>query len=250
MKLISLNTWGCRVAEAIFEYIRKNSDSTEIFCFQEILKGGNGKTDRGEIKSAYEDIAKLLPNHTGYFSEYEDCGYYGESFKNLDFKFGLACFARTDFKQSFVEATSLLDLDKKWKDYSGRFAMGTSFAIKVSDYVVINVHGIWQNSIKGDTEAKIEQSEKILDFTEKINGKKIICGDFNLLPDTRSIKILGEKYRNLVDEYKITDTRGTLYTKEFRYSDYIFVDKNISVESFSVSNVNVSDHLPLVLGFN
>ena len=32
-----------------------------------ILKGGDGKTNRDEIKSAYEDIAKLLSNHTGYF---------------------------------------------------------------------------------------------------------------------------------------------------------------------------------------
>ena len=249
MTLLSLATWGCRIKEPIFEYIRKNSESTDIFCFQEILKGGTGKTERGETKSAYEDIAKLLPNYVGYFSEYGEGGYFSESSKNLDFKYGIACFVRTNLKQSFAETVRLFEPERKWNDYSGRFAAGVALAIQVENYAVINVHGLWQGSIKTDTEAKIEQSKKVLTLAQKTEGQKIICGDFNLLPDTKSIKMLGDKYKNLIKEYGIKNTRSSLYPKEIRYADYAFTDKDITVNDFSVPDLNVSDHLPLVLDF-
>lgn len=247
---MSLNTWGCRIREPIFEFIKNNAESTDIFCFQEILKGGNGVTSRDEIKSAYEDISQMLQTHTSYFSEYGEGGYYSESSKDLDFKYGIACFVRSNLQQSFVESVKLYDPEIKWSDYSGRFAVGAALALVVEDYAIVNVHGLWQGSIKGDTEAKIEQSKKIIELAEKTNGGKVICGDFNLLPETRSIKMLGDQYKNLIQEYEITDTRGSLYPKELRYSDYAFIDKNITANDFSVPNLNVSDHLPLVLNFD
>ncbi len=247
MKLVSLNTWGCRITEPLFDFIRNNSESVDIFCFQEILKDGSGVSTRGEIKSGYEDISRLLPEHTGYFSEYGEGGYYGESSKALDFKFGIACFVRSNIKQSFGNGITLIDPARNWSDYSGRFAVGTALSVQAGDYAVINVHGLWQGSIKGDTEAKMEQSKKIIDLADKTEGKKIICGDFNLLPDTKSIKMLDDKYENLIRKYEIKDTRGSLYTKDLRYSDYAFTDTNIIVHNFTVPNMSVSDHLPLVI---
>ena len=69
MKILTLATWGCKQPE-IFEYIESKKDEIDIFCFQEVLKGGEGKAERGEQKNAYEIISKLLPNLTGYFSQY------------------------------------------------------------------------------------------------------------------------------------------------------------------------------------
>lgn len=249
MHLISLATWGCRLTEPLFDFIRKHSESTDIFCFQEILKSGIGKTERGEQKSGYEDIGKLLPNHTGYFSEYGEGGYYGENSKDLDFQYGIASFVRSDLKQNFIESVRLYDPKQKWSDYSDRLAAGVAHAIMVQDYVIENVHGLWQGSIKTNTEAKLEQSKRIISLANSTNGRKIISGDFNLLPDTKSIEMLRDQYKDLIQEYKITNTRSTSYSKEIRYADYAFTDKNITVNNFSVPDVNISDHLPLMLDF-
>ena len=62
--------------------------------------------------------------------------------------------------------------------------------------------------------------------------------------------MLGDKYRDLIKEYKITSTRSALYENELRYSDFAFIDKDITVNNFSVPNVTVSDHLPLLLDFD
>ncbi len=249
MKTICLNTWGCRESESLFKFIKENN-SADIYCFQEVLKSGIGKTSRDELKSGYEDIAKLLPNHKGYFSEYGEGGYYSEKSRDLDFKYGIACFVNSKLNQKFVQGVRLYDLETKWTDYSGRFAAGAAMAVEAGDYAVLNIHGLWQGGIKKDTEAKLVQSKQIISLAEIANGKKIICGDFNLLPETKSIQMLGDVYTDLIQKYKIVSTRSTLYPKELRYSDYAFVDSNISINRFLVPDVTISDHLPLVIDFD
>jgi endonuclease/exonuclease/phosphatase family metal-dependent hydrolase len=247
MKLICLNAWGCRIKEEFFEYVKTHSESTDIFCFQEIASGGEGLSQRDEIKSGFEDLKKLLPDHTGYFVEYGRDGYYsGES---VGFKFGIATFVRSNLKHKFVESIRLFDTEKIWSDYSGRFSAGVAMSLEVEDYSILNIHGMWQGSIKTDTEAKIEQSHKIINLADKTEGKDVICGDFNLLPHTKAIEMLGDKYTDLIQKYVVTSTRSSLYTKELRYSDYAFTDKEITVNDFSVPDLNISDHQPLELYF-
>jgi len=227
--------------------INKDAD---IFCFQEILKGGKGQTSRGKMKSLYEDISNVLADHFGYFSEYGEGGYYSENSKDLDFKYGIACFVKKNYKQSFIEGITLYDQGKKWSDYDGRFAVGASFAITVSNYVIVNVHGLWQGSMKKDSEARLEQSKKIINLANKIEGKKIICGDFNLEPYTESIKKFENlPMKNLILEHKITSTRTSFYTKDIKFADFIFVDNKVEVIDFKVLPDEVSDHNPIYLEF-
>src|SRR3989344_2262709 len=249
MKIISLNTWGGKIFEPLIAFLKNNASDTDIFCFQEVLAGGSGKTSRGEMKSLYEDMGHILINYSGYFSEYGEGGYYSESSKNLDFKYGIATFVKKEHEQDFFGSITLYDSDKKWNDYDGRFAAGASMAINVLDFAVINVHGMWQEVGKKDTEARIEQSRRIISLVSKTKGGKIICGDFNLKPDTESIKILEQSMTNLVKKFEITSTRSSLYTKPEKFADYIFVSPEIKVNSFEVLRDEVSDHLPLLLEF-
>jgi endonuclease/exonuclease/phosphatase family metal-dependent hydrolase len=249
MKIITLNTWGGKIYRELMDFVSKNKDA-DIFCFQEILKGGNGKTHRGEAKSCYEDIGNILTDHLGYFSEYGEGGYFSESSKTLDFKFGVACFVNKNHRQSFIEGVILYDVGRKWSDYDGRFAAGASLAVSVSDYVIVNVHGLWQGSMKKDSEARLEQSKKIINLANKVEGKKIICGDFNLEPQTESVKKLENlPMKNLIKEYKVTSTRTSLYAKDIRFADYMFTDNEIKVIDFQVLPDEVSDHNPLYLEF-
>ena len=158
MKLLCLNTWGCRV-DTIFDYIQKNSDA-EIICLQEVIEGGEKETERHEKTNSFEMISKLLPHHSGYFAKYIHGSHYGEEPKN--FSFGISTFVKTSIKHSLYKNIELLDADKKWNDYSGRFAGGVAQAVTVGDFTIINVHGLWQDLVIEDTEAKIEESHTIL----------------------------------------------------------------------------------------
>lgn len=116
---------------------------------------------------------------------------------------------------------------------------------------IINVHGIWNKDKIGD-ERTVNQSKFILSKLRK-DIPVIVVGDFNLLPNTESIKILNNELINLIEKYDIKSTRPNfddgLDTGNI-VCDYIFVNNKVKVNDFKVININISDHLPLLLDFD
>jgi endonuclease/exonuclease/phosphatase family metal-dependent hydrolase len=124
---------------------------------------------------------------------------------------------------------------------------------------VCNLHGVSLPGHKLDTPARLAQSDRLLDFMRGRPGEAAILGDFNLFPDTESIlKIERAGYRDLIKEYRVTTTRGTLVkrlhpeyaTLEYgfqEYADFAFVTPDVRVAAFEVPDLPVSDHLPLIL---
>lgn len=116
---------------------------------------------------------------------------------------------------------------------------------------IINVHGIWNENKLGN-EKTINQINKILSNVRN-DIPSIVTGDFNLLPESESIKIMESKMSNLITKYNILSTRPTFndgLDKGDIVCDYIFINDKIKVNDFRVLNRNVSDHLPLVLDFD
>ena len=77
-------------------------------------------------------------------------------------------------------------------------------------------------------------------------------GDFNLRPDTESVRMLeAAGLRNLVREYGIETTRTSLYDHRDKepHANYAFVSAGIEVRDFRVLPDEVSDHAPLFLDF-
>ncbi|MEK7090454.1 MAG: endonuclease/exonuclease/phosphatase family protein [Patescibacteria group bacterium] len=121
-------------------------------------------------------------------------------------------------------------------------------------YAVGNIHGLWLSGTKDDTPKRIEQARALIDFVGKRSEKTILCGDFNLAPDTKSIAIIGAHLRDLIKEYKVSTTRNRNYADMGKYKDYIadymFVSRDVNVKNFWVLPNEVSDHLPLLLEFS
>ncbi len=81
------------------------------------------------------------------------------------------------------------------------------------------------------------------------NCPQVLCGDFNLTPDTKSIEILEEGMVNHIKHNNITNTRSSFYEKEIRFADYILTSPDIHVGEFAVLPDEVSDHLALQMQF-
>ncbi|MBQ8043778.1 MAG: endonuclease/exonuclease/phosphatase family protein [Clostridia bacterium] len=131
-----------------------------------------------------------------------------------------------------------------------RSIQNTIIEIDGKEIQIINVHGIWNKDKIGD-ERTIKQSEFILNNIRK-DIPVIVVGDFNLLPNTESIKALNNELVNLIEKYNIKSTRPNfndgLDTGNI-VCDYIFVNDKVKVNDFTVINTNISDHLPLILDF-
>lgn len=252
MQLISLNVWGGKLFNELLSFIEKNK-KVDIFCFQEMYSSSKaGSINRGMRANLYEEIEKILVNHEGYFAlhlQSRDL----DNKVSYDLYAGLAIFIKKslaikDYGNIFIyrRGVSLLHNDYKTIPRNLQYVL---FSNKDKDYFVGHFHGIWYPKTKIDTLNRIRQSNKIKQFLSTQNAAKILCGDFNLLPNTKSMKILEEGMKNLIKEFNIPTTRNSLYQREEKHADYALVDPDIHVKKFRALNVTVSDHLPLLLEF-
>lgn len=115
---------------------------------------------------------------------------------------------------------------------------------------IVNFHGLWNGKGKTDSDSRIAQSKEIVTFLKTLSGEIVLCGDFNLKPDTESLKIIEEfGFRNLIREYGVTSTRTSLYKKEERFADYMLVTSGVKVLDFKVLPDEVSDHNAMFVEF-
>ena len=243
MKLITLNTWGGRIKEPFIEFIKSNKD-VDIFCFQEIYEKAENvmKTDYPDnMFDGHSDLIELLPNHQGYFRP------------SLLGVYGIAIFIKKDIPV-LEEGEILIHAAKSGTVADGHHSRSMQW-IKFKhvgvDFTVMNVHGLWNGMGKNDSPERIAQSNVIREFMDKVKTSKILCGDFNLNPDTESIKILEAGMKNLIKNYSITSTRTNIYfakgEKSEKFADYVFISPGIHVKDFKVMPDEVSDHSALLL---
>ncbi len=257
MKLISLNTWGGKIYQPLMIFIKNHSRDTDIFCFQEVFNTTSGITGQTGFRlNLYEEIAKTLNSHQGYFAPCLDnyiAGSFQPNFIDFNLSWGLAIFINKKIVVNSCHDLFIYGTRDSFnpKDLNSlpRNIQYINFVSGNQKFTVCNVHGIWVKGGKGDTDSRIHQSEQIRQVLDKQPGKKILCGDFNLDINTQSIKILESNMINLIKEYRIATTRNRYFPGEEKFADYTFVSSNINVINFQVPDVAISDHLPMILKF-
>lgn len=251
MKLITLNTWAGRVKEPFEAFLKAHAPFTDIFCFQEIFndlddeeilpEGSFGAT--GKNRHILKEITTVLDNFDVYFCPV------------IENVYGIAIFLKKGF-EVIASGEVLLYENPSYDVREGgpnhtRKMQWVHIKKDRKDVIIMNVHGHWDPSGKSDTADRLEQSKIINDFIQTTGTiPKILVGDFNLLPETESIKMIEENFTNLITKYNIPTTRTELYKGDDKHADYVFVSPEILVEEFQALPDVVSDHVPLSLGFD
>ncbi len=233
MRIMFFNIWHGTLLNELEKYIRGKVGSIDIFCFLE--------TD-SELQAK---LTNVLPNFSPYFYPGIKTDYLG------GVREGRSIFVRENIKVLEFKKIKLFQTHK-------RDAGGMLFArlgVNGKDLYIGSVHGKARPGTKLDTPIRIKQSEKIIDYFKNIKGPKIIGGDFNLNPDTKSIQMFEKAgYRNLIKNFGIKNTRNQVSWKNFdnvqHFADYVFVSPKINVKKFNVPYNEVSDHLPQILEFD
>lgn len=253
MKLITLNTWGGKAGKENLLGFFEKYKGVDIFCLQEMWSRPHnfGERKAGGVDLDYEkmmtqgvqEIAEVLSEHTSYFHPH------------LAVNYGLQILVKKNLK--VIKDGDIFVY--KHRGYVPEGDLGTHarniqyVTLEINDRLVtiINFHGLWNGQGKDDSEDRINQSKNILEFVSGLSGDFILCGDFNLLPETKSLKMFDEHgLRNLIKEHNITSTRTSFYTKPIKYADYVFITNGIGAEKFKVLPEEVSDHSALLLEFN
>jgi len=257
VKLLSLNLWGGREFAPLMEYLASKIPEVDIFCLQEIFDTKDNITYSHQVRAnLWQELCALFMDyHKFYYPAI--AGFDPEGKVDYNLTFGMGIFAKRSldiknegdyftYKERFGE--------KEDERYSPTHLQYISFDHKNKPYLICNFHGIWFPGDKLDTPNRLEQSQKILTFlNHHPNELKILVGDFNLMPETESIRILDHQLIDLIKQYDIKRTRSKISpffgTKdEQKYADFSFVSK-VNVINFQVPEVEVSDHLPMILEF-
>lgn len=250
---MTLNVWGGKLLTPLKEFIAEYSNKIDVFCFQEIYSSPEKRIiARGMCSQLLEELIPI-------FNDFHP--FYAPQLKNRDIdqdtdfelSTGLATFIRKTIE---VKESGEIDIYR-----SGYELIGGNYQTipknlqyffisnNSGKYLLGNFHGIWHPHDKLDTKDRLEQSNIIKNFLQKRKEKIILCGDYNLLPDTESMSILDEGLHNLIKLHAVKKTRSELHTGTAKITDYILVSPGVKVKDFKVIDVTVSDHLPLYIEF-
>jgi len=257
LHIYSQNVWSGKVFGPLCERLTYVRDQVHLFCFQEVLTSPHGVQPYTTVRTnLLAELQHCLPEHHALFCNLQS-GFDPDGPVQYAVDFGQALFLHRSLglQRHF---TRFIFRTENALSAGSREAVGWGLgrAIQVAvivheqeTYVIGNVHGLWHASDKGDLPERLEQSRRIVAAMAAVSAeKKIIVGDLNVVPDTRSIQLIeAAGYRNLITEYAIVDTRTVFYRKAPRLADYVFVSQAVRVENFHVDQTPVSDHAALIL---
>lgn len=229
MKIVFLNVWHAACKDELTAFIKQEAPTTDIFCFQE-----------AELATR-QYLQSMLPEFAEYTAT-KGIGIGGD--------IELATYVRSTYAVTRTDALlqNVPDVGQ---------ALLTTIKNGDKSITVVNIHGVaFVIDTKLDTPSRLVQSKAIITALKDIDYSAIVGGDFNLSPEAESITMFAAAgYRDLIAAHHIKTTRNRLAWEMYPdnpqyYADYAFTSSAVDVHSFTVPNIEVSDHLPLVIEFD
>lgn len=229
MRIIFLNAWNGQQASEIRSFLAGQAPVTDVFCFQE----------------AYDDFRSIAAEFLHDFTELQAYALAFEDPVTGTEDFALATYVRKSLQ---LTASDTLMSESRVRGLGIHVALTS----QNGPLHIVNYHGISVPDDKLDTPDRLDQSRMLVQYLANLNGPCVLGGDFNLIPNTEAYRMIKDAgFKELIVGHKIETTRNHLYwdrgVQRLAYSDYIFVSEAVTINSFTVPQLEISDHLPLLL---
>ena len=266
MRLLSLNVWGGLKHRELLDYLARVD--ADVYCLQEVTRSQDSRSAwltyrDGDVQmqqraNLFDEIRSALPAHDGFFCPTAR-GQMLDGDVLCQQQFGLATLVRAGVPV-IGQALDFVHGQFSAHGFGAHPRARNAHAVRVHDYrsghavTIVQMHGLREETGKGDSAARDAQASALAELIERFRppGEPlIVCGDFNVLPDSRLIhRLQGLGLTDLVTTRGFTDTRTSFYTKPGRFADYMLVSSGVTVDAFDVvTTPEVSDHRPLALTF-
>ena len=263
MRIISVNAWGGAMFDDLAEWVA--TCGADVLCLQEVTRtpqlGGwtsFADADRTLPQRAdlLCDIDSVLPRHRGLFVASDTGPVTDDAGRTHRQDFGLATFVAetttvAGVHSRFVHGRYVEHRDRWPNDSRPRAALATRLFDRTARrfVTVVQAHGLRDPRGKQDTTDRRAQAERLAELIVAVReegDRIVVCGDFNLLPDSETFRILGGL--GLTELVRDADTRTSRYRKPLRSASYLLVSDPAAVQRFEVvTDPEVSDHRPLLL---
>ncbi len=243
MKILQLNIWGGKLENQIANLLK--SENADVVCLQEVVSVSGGKSfffldlEETQRECSYE-FAHFTPSHS--FRYMQRTAHWGS-----------AILSRQPFlstKDNYIHTAPIEDFDflHNVRPNAGRALQHVTVEHGGKLLNVLSHHGYHNPEHKNGDEETMRQCGMIVDYIKKLEGPVVLCGDFNLVPDSPSLEQINKILVNHVKKRGILTTR-TLLTHKTEACDYIFTSPDIEVKNFQVLDDIVSDHKALTVEF-
>ena len=125
--------------------------------------------------------------------------------------------------------------EKAW--YEDRVLLCVEIEVNGKKVCVISTHFGLNPTEKRNIVAEVC---KVIDGQDDV----VLMGDFNMLPDNEILSPLYARLKSVAKEQESNEYTFASYDPKFQI-DYIFVSKNVKVQSYTVYKNIVSDHRPI-----
>ena len=197
--------------------------------------------------TSYQKVGKSLGLHEQFFSKL-----ISSKLGDKELAFGNVIYSSVPFSQAstvFTRGEYNNDFNFDEDDYNIRAFQHVQVAINGKKLNILNHHGHHIDSHKLGDDETLRQVKQICEYIKSLDGSVILCGDFNLAPESDSIKLINGNLNNLSVKYSLKTTRSKLTYKN-EVCDYIFASNDIKVNSFAMDDTIISDHNALILDFD
>ncbi|MGU3433204.1 endonuclease/exonuclease/phosphatase family protein [Actinomycetes bacterium M1A6_2h] len=262
MRIVSVNAWGGAMYDELVAWLPEVD--ADVVCLQEVTR-----TPRRSGWATFEDGERVLPQrlnlladvssalvgYTPYFVANDAGPVVDEDGVRLRQDFGIATWVRDEvpvvgLDARFVHGQFVDHVD--WDiENRPRSALTVTTKDRPGDRIVsvVQLHGLRDPAGKHDTAARAEQAASLrtaVESARRTSDLTILCGDFNLLPTSDTLRML--RAHGMIDLVGDADTRASSYTKALRSASYLLVSSDDAVRNFDVvADPEVSDHRALLL---
>jgi endonuclease/exonuclease/phosphatase family metal-dependent hydrolase len=243
MKILQLNIWGGRLGRNVSKMLQR--ESADVMCLQEVVSIPGGES------FFFEDLEEIQ-KYAGYDHVFHTAS--GElNFMRRRATFGNAVLSRIPFSHTaslytYLDKVEDFDFLENTDYNAGRSLQHATVEYQGKSLHILNHHGHHIGSHKNGDEETMRQCGLIADYTKRLEGPVVLCGDFNLIPDSSSLEQINAVLVNHVKDRGIISTRTPL-THKTEACDYIFTSPDIEVKNFQVLDDIVSDHKALTIEF-
>jgi endonuclease/exonuclease/phosphatase family metal-dependent hydrolase len=242
MKILQVNTWSGRLLKPLSELIR--AEKPDFLCLQEVVSLD------ADIHSLLGTIEELN-EETGYAEQYYSPVFHFK-LMNKNAYWGnciMSNFPLSEKNTIFTNHKYVEDFNFEEYDYNIRNLQHVAADVNGEQLHILNHHGHHIPSHKRGDDETLRQMRLIGEYLDTLDGPVILTGDFNLAPDSESLRQINDRLENQSVSHKLKTTRTPL-THKTEVCDYIFTNNKVKVINFEASDEIVSDHKALILEFD
>ncbi|MFG1991361.1 endonuclease/exonuclease/phosphatase family protein [Actinoplanes sp. NPDC048988] len=262
VRIASVNAWGGALFDQLAGWLPESG--ADVVCLQEVTRtpGLSGWTRFADEHRSLpqradllRDVQVALPGHQAIFVA-SDAGPVadGEGARHRQ-DFGVATLIADHLPVIGVDSAFVHGEFADHVEWSVADRPRVALAVRTADRAagrpvwIVQVHGLRDPAGKADSPARRRQAERLAELVVRIRGPRdlvVLCGDFNLRPESETFGILAEV--GLTDLVGEADTRTSHYGKPVRHASYLLVSDIAAVKSFDIMAApEVSDHRALIL---